>query len=67
MPLRNQERAADATVASRVRAVLGFYRYHAARGVEVAGQLYETVHSRPGSYLPFWSTWRVGTVDVRAW
>ncbi|MFC7384228.1 tyrosine-type recombinase/integrase [Sphaerisporangium rhizosphaerae] len=51
--LRSQERVADATVASRVRAVMGFYRYHAARGVEVAGRLYETVHSRPGSYLPF--------------
>ncbi|MBZ6081540.1 site-specific integrase [Streptomyces olivaceus] len=46
-------RAADATVASRARAVMGFYRYHAARGVEVAGRLYETVKARPGSYLPF--------------
>jgi site-specific recombinase XerD len=53
VPLRSQERAADATVASRIRAVMGFYRYQAARGVEVAGQLYETVHARPGSYLPF--------------
>ncbi|MFE9296912.1 tyrosine-type recombinase/integrase [Streptomyces niveus] len=53
VPLRSPERAADATVASRIRAVMGFYRYHAARGVEVAGQLYETVHARPGSYLPF--------------
>lgn len=48
-----QDRAADATVASRVRAVMSFYRYHAACGVEVAGRLYETVHSRPGGYLPF--------------
>ncbi|WP_345680226.1 tyrosine-type recombinase/integrase [Yinghuangia aomiensis] len=46
-------RAADATVASRVRAVMGFYRYHAACGVEVADRLYETVNSRPGGYLPF--------------
>ncbi|MFF7199296.1 tyrosine-type recombinase/integrase [Streptomyces sp. NPDC008079] len=53
VPLRAAERAADATVASRVRAVLGFYRYQAARGVEVAGRLYETVHARPGNYLPF--------------
>lgn len=53
VPLRAAERAADATVASRMRAVLGFYRYQAARGVEVAGRLYETVHARPGSYLPF--------------
>ncbi|MGW3627952.1 tyrosine-type recombinase/integrase [Streptomyces sp. NPDC000880] len=53
VPLRSQERAADATVASRIRAVMGFYRYHAARGSEVAGRLYETVQARPGSYLPF--------------
>ncbi|MET9089717.1 site-specific integrase [Streptomyces sp. NPDC004237] len=51
--LRAQTRAPDATVASRVRSVMGFYRYHAARGVEVAGHLYETVRSRSGSYLPF--------------
>lgn len=48
-----QERAADATVASRIRAVMGFYRYQAACGVEVADRLYETVHRRPGGYLPF--------------
>ncbi|WP_436739823.1 site-specific integrase [Streptomyces sp. BBFR102] len=53
VPLRAAERAADATVASRMRAVLGFYRYQAAREVEVAGRLYETVYARPGSYLPF--------------
>ncbi|WP_411139379.1 tyrosine-type recombinase/integrase [Streptomyces sp. C10] len=51
--LRGKTRAADTTVASRARAVMGFYHYHAARGVEVAGQLYETVWARPGSYLPF--------------
>ena len=34
----SEERAADSTVASRVRAVMGFYRYHAARGVGVAGR-----------------------------
>lgn len=51
--LRAQDRAPDSTVASRARSVMGFYRYHAARGVEVAGRLYETVRSRPGSYLPF--------------
>jgi integrase len=32
---------------------MGFYHYHAARGVEVAGRLYETVRARPGGYLPF--------------
>lgn len=51
--LRGQARAADSTVASRARAVMGFYRYQASRGVEVAGRLYETVQARPGSYLPF--------------
>jgi site-specific recombinase XerD len=51
--LHGRTRVADATVASRTRAVMGFYRYHAARGIEVAGQLYETVRARPGSYLPF--------------
>ncbi|MET8992311.1 tyrosine-type recombinase/integrase [Nonomuraea wenchangensis] len=51
--LRPHKRAAHATVAARMRAVLGLYRYHAARGVEVAGRLYETVRTRPGSYLPF--------------
>ncbi len=53
VPLFEGVKAADATVASRARAVMGFYRYHAARGVEVAGRLYETVKARPGSYLPF--------------
>ncbi|MGW5623409.1 site-specific integrase [Streptomyces olivaceus] len=52
-PPHDGTKAADATVASRARAVMGFYRYHAARGVEVAGRLYETVKARPGSYLPF--------------
>ncbi|GGQ65284.1 hypothetical protein GCM10010145_38970 [Streptomyces ruber] len=52
-PLHDGTKAADATVASRARAVMGFYRYHAARGVEVAGRLYETVKARPGRYLPF--------------
>ncbi len=51
--LRGGQRAADATVAIRVRAVMGFYRYHAARGVGVASRLYETVHARSGRYLPF--------------
>lgn len=51
--LHGQTRSADSTVASRARAVMAFYRYHAARGVEVAGRLYETVRARPGSYLPF--------------
>ncbi len=53
MALYGRTRTADATVASRVRAVIGFYRYRAARGVEVAGRLYETVRARLGSYLPF--------------
>ncbi|WP_225851250.1 site-specific integrase [Streptomyces sp. HPF1205] len=53
VPLHVGTKAADATVASRARAVMGFYRYHAARGVEVADRLYETVKARPGSYLPF--------------
>lgn len=53
VPLEIEQRAADSTVAVRVRAVMSFYRYHAARGVEVAAGLYETVRSRPGRYLPF--------------
>ncbi|MFF3624927.1 tyrosine-type recombinase/integrase [Streptomyces sp. NPDC002467] len=51
--LRAQDRTPDSTVAARVRSVMSFYRYQAARGVEVAGRLYETVRSRPGRYLPF--------------
>src|SRR5262249_14997837 len=51
--LHERTRAADGAVARRARAVMGFYRYHAAHGVEVAGRLYETVRARPGSYLPF--------------
>lgn len=53
VPVTAEQQAADSTVAVRVRAVLSFYRYHAARGVEVAAGLYETVQSRPGRYLPF--------------
>ncbi|MGW6505889.1 tyrosine-type recombinase/integrase, partial [Nonomuraea angiospora] len=45
--------AAESTIAVRVRAVMGFYRYQADAGVGVAERLYETVRTRPGSYLPF--------------
>lgn len=45
--------AADSTVAVRVRSVMSFYQYQAARGVRVAERLYETVRLRPGRYLPF--------------
>ena len=36
-------RASDATVAVRVRAVLSFYRYHAATGVGSGTSLVETI------------------------
>ena len=52
-PLVPQARLSDATVACRVKAVMGFYRFHAAMGVPAAAFLYETVRGRPGPYLPF--------------
>jgi len=51
--LRPGKPAEDSTVACRARAVMGFYRYQALRGVQVAEGLYETVRARPGSYMPF--------------
>ncbi|MCV7209313.1 tyrosine-type recombinase/integrase [Mycolicibacterium canariasense] len=44
---------AEATVALRLRAVMGFYRYHAASGVDAAPFLYEQGRSRSGRYLAF--------------
>ena len=43
----------EATVALRLRAVMGFYRYHAACGVDAAPFLYEQGHGRSGRYLAF--------------
>ncbi|MFS3127507.1 tyrosine-type recombinase/integrase [Nocardioides sp. Bht2] len=43
----------DATVAVRMRAVMSFYRFHAANGVEVAAALYEKVRAPGSAYLPF--------------
>lgn len=53
VPVHAEQVVADSTVAARVRAVLSFYRHQAARGVEVAASLDQTVRSRPGRYLPF--------------
>ena len=44
-------RASDATVAVRVRAVLSFYRYHAANGVGPAASLMETSSACAGDHL----------------
>jgi site-specific recombinase XerD len=46
-------RAPMSTVATRVRAVMSMYRYHAANGVRVSSDLYDVVQRRPGPYLPF--------------
>jgi integrase len=43
----------EATVSLRLRAVMGFYRYHAAYGIDVAPFLYEQVRGRSGRYLSF--------------
>lgn len=51
--LVNTRRMSDSTVACRVKAVMGFYRFHAAMGVPAASFLYESVRGRPGPYLPF--------------
>lgn len=53
VPLRPQRKVADTTVAARIRPVMGFYRFHAAMGVQAAAFLYEQVNARPGRYLPF--------------
>jgi site-specific recombinase XerD len=53
VPLSARRPVGDSTVAARARAVMGFYRYHAASGVRAAGALYETVRAHPGPYLPF--------------
>jgi site-specific recombinase XerD len=44
-------RASDATVAVRVRAVLSFYRYHAATGVGSGTSLVETITARSSERL----------------
>lgn len=43
----------EATVRLRLRAVMGFYRYQAGRGVEAAPFLYEQVRGRSSKYLSF--------------
>ncbi|SKX63923.1 transposase [Mycobacteroides abscessus subsp. abscessus] len=43
----------EATVSLRLRAVMGFYRYHAACGTDAAPFLYEQFRGRSGRYLAF--------------
>lgn len=43
----------EATVSLRLRAVMGFYRYHAACGVDAAPFPYEPLRRRSGRYLAF--------------
>lgn len=43
----------EATVRLRLRAVMGFYRYQAGRGVDAAPFLYEQVRGRSSTYLSF--------------
>jgi site-specific recombinase XerD len=52
-PLMAVCRASDATVAVRVRAVLSFYRYHAAAGMGPGAAMFETVRTRPSRHLVF--------------
>lgn len=71
VPLKPRRKVADTTVAARIRPVMGFYRFHAAMGVQAAGFLYEQVNARPGRYLPFLEhvarrgTRRRSTIKVR--
>ena len=46
-------RASDSTVAVRVRAVLSFYRYHAATGVGSGTSLVETITAGSNEHLSF--------------
>ena len=51
--LRPVPAVCEATVQLRLRPVVGFYRYQAACGSDVAPFLYSTVHRRSARYLPF--------------
>lgn len=51
--LRPESMVSENTVQLRLRAVLGFYRYHAGCGNDVAPFLYDQVRGRSGKYLSF--------------
>ena len=51
--LRPEPAVGEATVQLRLRAVLGFYRYQAGCGKDVAPFLYDQVRGRSGKYLAF--------------
>lgn len=51
--LRPATAVSEATVSLRLRAVIGFYRYQAACGVDAAPFLYEQVRAHSGRYLAF--------------
>lgn len=51
--LRPATAVVEATVRLRLRAVMGFYRYQAACGIDAAPFLYEQVRGRSGRYLSF--------------
>jgi site-specific recombinase XerD len=51
--LRPESTVSEQTVQLRLRAVLGFYRYQAGCGNDVAPFLYEQVRGRSGRYLSF--------------
>jgi site-specific recombinase XerD len=51
--LRPEPTVKEGTVRLRLRAVLGFYRYQASCGNDVAPFLYEQVRGRSGTYLSF--------------
>ena len=51
--LRPEHAVIEATVRLRLRAVLGFYRYQAGCGNDVAPFLYDQVRGRSGKYLSF--------------
>ena len=51
--LRPKRAVVEGTVRLRLRAVLGFYRYHAGCGNDVAPFLYNQVYGRSGSYVSF--------------
>lgn len=55
---RAQATVAEATVAARVRAVMSFYRYHAACGGPSVSHLYEQVHTLPRAICRSWPTSR---------
>jgi integrase len=51
--LRPEPTVSEATIQLRLRAVLGFYRYQAGCGNDVAPFLYDQVRGRSGRYLSF--------------